>query len=123
MLPKRFMISNTISISSGARAYYLRNIMHDHPDSTCITILQQIIRAMDNTSSVVLIDDMILPDQGAHWYAIQLDLTMMSSLGAMERTEKQWVALLGEAGLVIREVWTYTVEWRDSVIVAVVKGE
>lgn len=44
----------------GARAYYLRNIMHDWPDDKCVIILQQIMKAM-NKKSVILIDDMVIP--------------------------------------------------------------
>ena len=107
-------------IDVGAKAYYLRNIMHDYSDDKCALILRQITKAM-NQDSVILIDDMILPNQGANWHATQLDLTMMASLGAMERTEKQWYALMDSAGLKIKSICTYTAELRDSIIVAVPK--
>ena len=71
--------------------------------------------------SVILIDDMVIPNTGAHWHAAQLDLTMMSSLASMERSEQQWQALLEEAGLHIREMLPYTSKTRDSLIVAVLK--
>lgn len=104
----------------GARAYYLRNIMHDWPDEKCIIILEQIIKVMDK-DSVILIDDMVLPNQGAHWRATQLDLAMMAGLAAMERTEKQWYSMLDAAGLKVKQIYTYTPELRDSIIVAVPK--
>ena len=94
--------------------------MHDYPDDRCIVILRQIMKAMDK-DSVILIDDMILPNRGAHWHATQLDLTMMANLGAMERTEKQWYSLMSSAGLKIKSICTYTIELRDSIIVAVPK--
>ena len=94
--------------------------MHDWPDDTCIIILNQIIKVMDK-DSVILIDDMVLPNRGAHWRATQLDLAMMAGLAAMERTEKQWYALLEAAGLKIKQIYTYTPELRDSIIVAVPK--
>ena len=72
--------------------------------------------AMDK-DSVLLIDDMIVPDVGAHWHAAQQDLTMMSSLASMERSEKQWRALLDKAGLRILQISPYTEETRDSIIV------
>lgn len=98
----------------------MRNIMHDWPDDKCVVILGQILKGMDK-DSVILIDEMILPSQGAHWRATQLDLTMMASLGAMERTEEQWYSLIDSAGLKIKSVCTYTPELRDSIIVAVPK--
>ncbi len=72
-----------------------------------------------NEKSLILIDDMVLPDVGAHWHAAQQDLTMMSSLASMERSEKQWRSLLEEAGLKIQTITPYTEETRDSIIVAV----
>lgn len=94
--------------------------MHDHPDDRCIVILGQIMKAMDK-DSVILIDEMIIPNQGAHWQATQLDLTMMACLGAIERTEKQWYSLMDSAGLKIKSICTYTSKLRDSIIVAVPK--
>ena len=94
--------------------------MHDYPDDKCIEILRQIMKAMDK-ESVILIDDMIVPNRGAHYYATQLDLTMMATLGAMERTEKQWYSLMDSAGLRIKSICTYNIDFRDSIIVAVPK--
>ena len=98
----------------------MRNIMHNYPDEKAAQILQQIKSAMSEHSSI-LIDDMIIPNQGANWQAAQLDLTMMSVFAAIERTEKQWSSLLDMAGLKIKHIWTYTPELRDSIIVAVSK--
>ena len=92
--------------------------MHDWPDDRCVIILNQIIKAM-NEDSVILIHDMVLPNQGAHWRATQIDLAMMAGLAAMERTEKQWYSLLEAAGLKIKQIFTYTPDLRDSIIVAV----
>ena len=110
----------TTNIFLGARAYYLRNIMHDYPDEKCVVILGQIVKAMSK-DSVILIDDMILPNQGADWRATQIDLNMMAGLAAMERTEKQWYSLIDLAGLKIKSVCTYTPELRDSIIMVVPK--
>ena len=79
--------------------------MHDYPDDKCMLILQHIIRAMDKVS-VILIDDIVLPDKGAHWRQTQLDLTVMATLAAMERTERQWRNMLTSAGLVITQILT-----------------
>ncbi|MCJ1394031.1 hypothetical protein MMC18_006909 [Xylographa bjoerkii] len=104
--------------ATGARFYYLRNILHDYPDERCLLILKQLKDAMGK-ESVILIDEMVLQDSGAHWRATQLDLTMMACLGAMERTKKQWHALLEAAGLRIVGIHTYTELLQDSVIAAV----
>ena len=47
--------------------YYLRNVMHDYPDYKCAIILRQIMDVMDK-DSVILIDEMVLPNKGAHWH-------------------------------------------------------
>ena len=94
--------------------------MHDYPDDTCIVILKQIMKAMEE-HSVIFIDDMIIPNRKADWRATQLDLTMMGSLAAMERTEKQWYSLMEDTGLKIQRICTYTPGLRDSIIVAVPK--
>ena len=103
---------------TGARFYYMRNVLHNHPDDRCHTILQHTVGAMDR-DSIVLIDEMVLPDVGAHWEATQLDIWMMASLNAMERTEKQWRVLLESVGLKVKLLYTYTDLLKDSVIVAV----
>jgi demethylsterigmatocystin 6-O-methyltransferase len=42
----------------GARAYYMRNILHDYPDGKCVSMLRNIMAAM-GPESVILIDEMI----------------------------------------------------------------
>ena len=93
-------------------------ILHDYPDEKCKVILQ-LIREATGKDSVILIDEMIIPEQGTHWQAAQLDIAMMSSLSAMERTKKQWYQLVESVGLKIVEIYTYTEELQDSILVAV----
>lgn len=71
--------------------------------------------------SLILIDDMVLPDSNVHWQASQLDLTMMIGLAAMERTNEQWYRLLDSAGLKILKIEPYNTTLRDSIIAAVPK--
>ncbi|KAI8623408.1 putative sterigmatocystin 8-O-methyltransferase precursor [Xylariaceae sp. FL1651] len=59
----------------GARAYYLRNILHDWPDDKCLDIL-------DNTKAGMTSDS-----RGAPGRATQLDMAMITCLAAMERSE------------------------------------
>ena len=71
---------------------------------------------MDPANSVILIDEMVLPDISASWQATQLDITMMSALAGMERTRHEWYALLQSAGLKVVEIYTYTNSLHDSII-------
>jgi demethylsterigmatocystin 6-O-methyltransferase len=96
----------------------MRNIIHDHEDSDAQKILHNTISAFDK-DSLLLIDDMVLPDTGIiPWRAALYDLTMMSALAAKERTETEWYALLESAGLKVIKIWKYAVESGDSIIVA-----
>ena len=96
--------------------------MHDWPDYKAVIILRQTVAAM-TSESVIIIDDMVIADTGAHWRATQLDIPMLAVVAGVERTMGQWKALLDDAGLNITEVKTYTDDLRDSVIVAVPKDK
>ncbi|KAJ5725492.1 uncharacterized protein N7483_006849 [Penicillium malachiteum] len=102
----------------GAKFYYLRNIFHDWPDDKSLAILKNIIDALAE-DSVILIDDMVLPNVGVHWQAAQLDVLMMTTLAARERTQDQWYKLLESAGLKINSITPYTSSLKDSIIEAV----
>ena len=99
----------------GARAYYLRNVLHDWPDNKAILILKRVIDAMDQ-DSILLLDEKVLPDQGLSTVVAGLDLSMLMFLAGMERSETQWRELVGFVGLSIKKVWQYT-EIYDSVLV------
>ncbi|KAK2598188.1 hypothetical protein QQS21_005665 [Conoideocrella luteorostrata] len=99
----------------GARIYYMRNIIHDWPSDKAFEILQNIKPAMDN-GSVLLIDEMVLPDIGVHWQATELDMAMMALLGSRERTRAQWNELITQAGLKIHHIYQYTTSLNDSII-------
>ncbi|KAK8155027.1 S-adenosyl-L-methionine-dependent methyltransferase [Phyllosticta citrichinensis] len=91
----------------GARVYYLRNILHDWPAEVCARILGRIKDALA-PDSVILIDDLVLPDTGAHWYAASFDLLMMANYGARERSVAEWDRLLESVGLERRRLVRYT---------------
>jgi len=96
----------TPQVLEGARCYYMRNIMHDHPDDRCVQILKSLETAMTK-DSFILIDDMIVPAVGASWQSVQLDWTMIT-LPALERTKSEWETMIeGMAGLVIEKTWVY----------------
>lgn len=96
----------TNGFDGGARAYYFRYIMHDYPDDKCQLILSNTLAAMAD-DSVILVDDVVLPDRGAHSYSLDKDIVMMVNFGAMERTSRQWASLFESCGLEIVEAKTY----------------
>lgn len=84
---------------TGASVYFLRNVLHDWPDESARTILENITPALAPSSRVV-IQDQVVPTTGATLLNVGVDIAMMIFSG-MERTEKQWKALLESAGLEI----------------------
>jgi demethylsterigmatocystin 6-O-methyltransferase len=98
-----------------ASYYYLRNVLHDYPDEKCIVLLQLQMDAMSE-SSTLLIDEMIIPDYGAHWQATEVDITMMASLASIERSKEQWQDLFRVAGLAIKEIFTYSTDLGHSLM-------
>ena len=98
-----------------AKYYYFRNIMHNLTETNCLRLLEQTKEAMCE-DSLILIDEIILPNTGAHWRAMQLDMFMMSVVGAIERTEKQWQQLLDRAGLCVVQAYAYNDIQGDTVM-------
>lgn len=88
----------------GARLYTLKSILHDWADDKALEILQNIAAAMEPGYSKIWILDGIMPETNAPKALIGMDILMMMFLCAFERTEKQWHALLDQAGLVITDV-------------------
>lgn len=88
----------------GARAYYLRTVLHDWPDRQAKQILERIRDSMQDTS-LLLIYELVVPDSGHELWHAQMDITLMASLASLERTKQQWVDLLDSAGLVLHNIW------------------
>ncbi|KAL1657130.1 hypothetical protein SLS61_000171 [Didymella pomorum] len=90
-----------------ARAYYLHSIIQDWSDEINTTILRSIVAAMKRGYSKVLINDFVVPNQGAHWSQTSLDWELMASLGARHRTVAEHSELYEGAGLRITGVWRH----------------
>lgn len=98
----------------------MRNILHDWPDAKCIEIIQN-LKAGFADDSVLLIDDIVLPEKGSSWTATQMDLSIMTTLAATERSENEWHSLLDRAGFKIVKILNYDPHHHDSVIVGIPK--
>ncbi|KAL8998443.1 MAG: hypothetical protein Q9169_002480 [Polycauliona sp. 2 TL-2023] len=90
----------------GAKAYYLRQILHDWPDQTCREILSNTVAAMRKGYSKLLIDEVVLPDTDVPRQGAFLDLSMMAIETGTERTSRQWHDLLASVGLRIEKIWS-----------------
>lgn len=93
------------NIHTGAKAYFMRMIMHDYADPVCIGILKNLAKAM-TLESRVLICDMVIPSRVGEldFPAAVLDQAVMT-MGGKERTREGFSKLLEAAGLELVEVW------------------
>lgn len=91
-------------IAKGAKAYYLRMILHDWPDKQAKLILKQVKDAMA-PDSVLIVNEQVLPEKGVNSFEAHMDIHMMVPLAALERTEKEWRVLLEETGFEVKGVW------------------
>jgi demethylsterigmatocystin 6-O-methyltransferase len=105
-----------VILPEGAHIYHFRQILHDWPDDCCVKLLQLTPCAM-TAQSTLLIDEVVMPEQGAHWMVTQRDLTMLALFNAGERTEQQWRTLIAKAGLVLEEIRTYDTRMAASLLV------
>jgi hypothetical protein len=99
----------------GAKFYHLGWILHNWSDEKSKQILRQIRSAM-TAESVLLINDMILPEAGVPAFAASLDLVMLGACGSRERTMKEWREILGDVGLVVKECIMYNRELCHGII-------
>jgi hypothetical protein len=90
---------------NGAKAYYLKMVLHDWPDDACRDILSQLKQALEPGYSKILINEIVVPEQSAEWYTTGLDLLMMVTHSAIERRERQWKALVESVGLKVIKIW------------------
>ncbi|RYP75358.1 hypothetical protein DL771_002454 [Monosporascus sp. 5C6A] len=89
----------------GARAYFMRSVLHDWPDEQCRQILGHLKDAMEPGYSRILISDCVVADEQAAWQHISLDLFMMAQVSAQERTEREWYALIESCGLKVAGIY------------------
>ncbi|KAG9195741.1 hypothetical protein G6011_00862 [Alternaria panax] len=87
----------------GAKAFYLRVLLHDWPEIQAVVILKNVIDAMAQ-DSVVLIHEVILAETEFDHFDAKMDWQMMN-LGSGERTMGQWKELIAKVGLEIRGIW------------------
>lgn len=90
----------------GARAYYMRSVLHDWPDEKCLEILAQLKAAMEPGYSKILLNEYVMKDENADWRPLSLDLLMMTLVSARERSEREWRALIARAGLKISGIFS-----------------
>ena len=84
-------------------AYILKRILHDWTDDVCVTILENIRRAMNPGAKVLVVDCVIPAGNDPHGGKI-LDVLMMSALPGFERTQAEFAAIFKRAGFKLSRV-------------------
>jgi O-methyltransferase domain len=89
-------------VPSGANAYVLKSVIHNWNDERAGLILQRCAEAMVNGGKLILVERIVpkrLEPSAVHRTIALMDLNMLVVLGARERTEDEYRALLRSAGL------------------------
>lgn len=86
------------AVPAGADAYLLSHVIHNWNDEKATEILRTVRAAMPDHGRVLIVEAVLPDDDRPHW-GKDLDMRLLSVLGGAERTETEYSALLGEAGL------------------------
>ncbi|KAF4211554.1 hypothetical protein CNMCM5878_002502 [Aspergillus fumigatiaffinis] len=105
----------------GADIYWLRYILHDWDDESCVNILSNIRKSMTSVSRILICEQVmgttthdsaistescLPPNYGVHKrYSHQRDLDLMAIANGIERTPAEFSALFLQAGLTLKKIW------------------
>ncbi len=84
-------------------AFFLVNVLHDWEDEICCRILKNISKSM-HTGATLLIAEYILEPGRGFSIAKLLDLEVLVMGGGRERSQDEYLSLLGSAGLAVSNV-------------------
>ncbi|KAH7384628.1 S-adenosyl-L-methionine-dependent methyltransferase [Pyrenochaeta sp. MPI-SDFR-AT-0127] len=99
----------------GAKFYYLRAVLHNQSPHNVRRLLENIKAAMV-PESILLVDELVLPEAGVNYIAASIDMTMLSAFASMERTEAQWCETFEDVGLELVRTYTYNTQAYESVM-------
>ncbi|KAJ5640818.1 O-methyltransferase [Penicillium herquei] len=88
----------------GAKAYYLRTVLHDWPDKQALETLKMVREAMAE-DSILLINEHNMPESNQSYASTSIDQDMMEVFSSLERTEAEWTSLLEKGGFKVVKVW------------------
>ncbi len=91
------------SVPVGGDAYLLKWIIHDWEDAHAIAILKNCHQAMPDNSTLVLIEQVISPENGLP-FAQLMDLNMLVMMGGRERTAAEYNSLLQATGFQLTRI-------------------
>ncbi|MCX6244211.1 MAG: methyltransferase [Bacteroidetes bacterium] len=89
----------------GADAYLLKNVLHNWSEEECVTILNNIRKAMPENGRILILE-MILDEGNKASFGKLIDLQMLVFMeSGKERTRKEFESLLAQAGLKISRIF------------------
>jgi SAM-dependent methyltransferase len=91
-------------VPEGADAYVLNRVIHDWPDHDAVRILKNCRRAIRPDGRVLVIDLVLTPSTPAGRGQDLMDLLMLTLVGGRERSERDFRALLHDAGFSVESV-------------------
>jgi hypothetical protein len=92
-------------VPAGGDTYILQHVLHDWSDERCAVILRNCRSAMDDESTLLVVENVIPDGADPALGLVMLDLHMMVMLGGRERTRSEFQSMLRSAGFeVVRSV-------------------
>lgn len=85
-------------VPAGADVYMIKRILHDWDDESCVRILRNCRRAMNDGGRILVLDAVIPPGNEPH-QAKAVDMMLMTAFPGRERTEAEFAELFTAAGL------------------------
>jgi hypothetical protein len=91
------------SIPAGGDVYLMSRILHDWQDERASLILANCRKSIVDDGKL-LIRETVIPEGNVPSVGKQIDLTMLSLLGGMERTEREWTNLLRGSNFAFKRI-------------------
>lgn len=91
------------SVPAGADAYLMKNIIHDWPDASALTILRN-VRAAATAGTTLLLIEGVIPDHDREFIGKWTDMEMLIGIAARERTADGYRKLYEAAGFRLTRV-------------------
>lgn len=96
----RFVVGDFFQpLTHHADLYYIKHVLHDWEDESCLTILRNIAVAMPDKSRLVIIEAVCSPTNNADTLVKLRDLEQLFWTGGAARTRPAWDKLVRAAGL------------------------
>ena len=92
------------TVPSGFDAYMLKSCLHDWHDVKSVEILRRCRNAMPKHGRVLIVEIVLAPGRPIGHPHRLIDLEMMVTLGGKERSQREFAALLAQAGLCLTTV-------------------